>query len=525
MAIFTLLMAIAFMAISVDTGRLWLERRSVQRAADMAALAASRFTGCGASEADALAAAKTMAAEHGVDPGTVTIKFGVLTRDVNKAAVFTPAAIGSANLVRVALSRKVAKSMLLAGDSDLAGSIDVAGVGVAQGGPPVATYSVGSVFGISNEAAKQISNLYKGILGNGAPALDTAALNELVSATVTLGALQQAAGASTLNDFLQMQMTVREFLDFIAIANPDVLSLNSFMQLYNQAKTSSLKLTVGQILNIQSPPASGVSEAKISVFDLLNASLNVGALNQGGVINANLGLSFIGTTSISILSPPIIAIGPAGKNSSGNWCSSARSAQMSLKATITPGMIGNFNPGIADLALRVDLLSTVGHLNSLSVQPGDISGSITSQSTVLRLVLTRSADVNKDITNEANFRPGTLLLGAVGLKIYLPIGDAAEKNTSFAVANKSEFPSVNQLGAGSVGSSLGGLLGQGTNITVTVLFGLIKLPITFLDDLMRLVTIPLGNALDGLLAAFGVQTGSVRLQVLDVQTSPPVLRQ
>ncbi len=522
MAALTLFMALAFAVLSLDAGRLWFERRSVQRAADMAAMASARFTGCGSSAAEALNAGQATATANGIDftdkSNTITVTTGAVSFNAKGVTVFTPSPVEASNGTQVTLTKEVPTSIILGGFFSKS-TTTLSATAVAEGGPPVATYSVGSVFGISANGAQQITNLFKGVLGNSAPNLDPAAITQLVSATVTLAALQQAAGAATLNDFLNQQMTMRQFLDLIATASPSAAALASFQQLYNASLNSSVKLQVGQILSIQSPAASGVASANISVFDLINAGINVGALNQGGLINLSLGLNLLGKTSLSILSPPIIAIGPAGKGGNGDWCSKAQSAQMSLRTTINP-----LGLGIVDMALRLDLMSTIGHLEALSVAPGDISGTLSSQSVFLTLALTRSADINNDISSSANFRPATVLGGVVGVKIFLPIAAALAKPTDFSVTSKDGLPIVKLLGAGSVGASLAGLLGDQTNITVTVLFGLFKLPINFLDDLIRLVTVPVGQALDGLLAAFGIQTGSVNLQVLDVNASVPVPR-
>ncbi len=528
----TLLIALLFMGLSIDTGRLWLEKRNVQRAADMAAMASARFTGCGSSAAQALNAAKTTAKENGIDPALVTfqnVKRGVIAFDKDGKTVFTAKDTDATNATQVELQKTVPASILLGGFFNNS-TLTLKAQAVAQGGPPIATYSVGSVFGVSSEGAKQISNLFKGILGGTSPTLDTAAINALVNSTVTLQALQQAyidihGTPITLDAFLKKSMTVSEFLDLIAKASPTVANQQAFKDLASAAKSYPGTVLVGQILNIQSPPASGVSSANISVFDLINAGINVGAISQGGLINLNLGVSYLGGVSMNLISPPIIAIGPAGKDSAGNWCSQAQSSQMTLKVVIAP-----FNGKLLNMALRLDALSTIGHMDSLNVAPGNINGSVSTQSTALTLMLTNSDDVNNDLY-KGPFNPAYVLgLDLFGFKIKLleiglklPVGAAESKSTTFTVASKFDLPKSPDLGAGSVGASLAGLLGEGTNFTVKVLG--IGGSITFLDDLVKLVMAPLGTALDGLLEALGIKTGSVRIQVLDVNASPPVLRQ
>jgi uncharacterized membrane protein len=522
--VMTLLMLLTFTALSVDTGRLWLERKGIQRAADMAALAASRFTGCGSSLEDVRRAARETAAANGIDPGTVTVEVGVMSRDAKLISVFTPAPIGTSNGVRVSLNKTVAQSVLLGGYNNR--TVTIPAVATAQGGPPIATYSVGSVYGISAQGAQQISNVFKGVLGNGAPSLDTAGINELVTSTVTLGALQQAAGAATINDLLNQQMTIRQFLDLIARASPDASSLDAFQKLYTASAGNSTLFLVSQILNIQSPAPSGVSSAEVSVFDLINASIYAGAINQGGVINMSLGLNFLGKTTLSILNPPIIAIGSAGKSANGNWCSQAQSAQMSLRSTLAPFKFpGGLDLSIVDIALRVDTLVTKGHLEALSVAPGQINGSLSSQSTIVTVVLTNSNDVDKPIDNLSGYGIGYIgpKLLNTGFKIYLPVGQSKAEEVDFSYTSKADLPSTKILGAGGLGDTIGGLIGKDTYIEARVL-GL-KVPLSSLGNIFGLVTQPLGNAIDGLLEGMGIKTGSVKMQVIDVSTSQPQLRQ
>lgn len=512
-------------ALSLDAGRLWYERRATQNTADMAAMAASRFTGCGSTNAQALAAAQATAEDNGLDPALVTVTMMAITPKGNGG--YTSTSVNSsqnANGAMVEVKKTVTASLwnLLQREG---ATTTITAKATAEGGPPIGTYSVGSVFGISAEGARQVSNLFKGILGSQAPTLDPAEIAALANTKVTLEQLRAAAGAASINDLLNQQMTISQFMQLLGKAAPDLTSDANFLSLQAAAAGNAMVFSVGQILNIQSPPASAVSSASISVFDLLNASLTVGAINTGGVINTSLGLPFIGSTTLQLLAPPIIAIGPAGKNNvTGQWCSRAQSAQLSLRTTLAPFKFSGLDLSIIDIAVRVDLLTTLGHMESLSVAPGSITGNIASQSTTITLVITNSNDVNKDISNSANF--GIAYIGPkllnTGFKAYIPLGEAAFKSTSFNYRSTGDLPAVSTLGAGSVGASLGGLLGTDTYIEARALGLPVK--ITALGDILGLITQPLGNALDGLLEAYGIRTGSVRLQVMDVQTSSPELR-
>ena len=60
-------------------------------------------------------------------------------------------------------------------------------------------------------------------------------------------------------------------------------------------------------------------------------------------------------------------------------------------------------------------------------------------------------------------------------------------------------------------------------IEVSILWGLFKLRVDFIDDLITFIMTPLGNLLDGLLALFGIQTGSVYLQMRTIDVLPPLM--
>src|SRR3546814_569511 len=61
----TLLLAVMFMALAVDTGRLWMQQRKLQSIADIASMEAARFIGCNADSGNVLSAAQAAAARNG----------------------------------------------------------------------------------------------------------------------------------------------------------------------------------------------------------------------------------------------------------------------------------------------------------------------------------------------------------------------------------------------------------------------------------------------------------------------------
>lgn len=517
MGVLTLLLALSFTALSVDTGRLWLERRGVQRAADMAALSASRFIGCGTSNADGLKAAQEVAAMYGIPASAVTLEYGRLTLGADKTQVFTPGGTSeTAGAVRVNLSKTVPQTILLRGYTQADTLIPASGT--ARGNAPVASFSINSVFGPNQSLANAMNSLFGAILGTSSLNLSPASLQALLAETVSLGQLQRAAQLNSVEALLDKGYTLSGMLQLFAAANPDIASNAAFKQIAAAAANRpAIQLSLGQVISVYRPVSAGVEDAQLNMLDLVITGVQVGGFNGGG--RYSFSSSGIFTFGISVLNAPKLAVGPAGAARNGQWCTSAQSSQTSIKVGIDLSWL----LGLADMLVRVDTSSVEGHLKSLTVAPGNIRGVINSQSSAITLVLTNNDDKDKPILPATNFGPAKVLGGLFGLKIYQQLFAGAPLDKTFSAASRANLPTQVQLGAGSVGQSISGLLGNQSIIEVSVLFGLFKLPIGFLDDLVTFILSPLGNLLDGLLALFGIQTGSVYLQMRTVDTAPPVL--
>ncbi|HEU4707772.1 MAG TPA: TadG family pilus assembly protein, partial [Methylophilaceae bacterium] len=63
--VMTLLLAVMFLALAVDTGRLWMQQRKLQSIADIASMEAARTMGCSIDLSNAIAAAQAAAERNG----------------------------------------------------------------------------------------------------------------------------------------------------------------------------------------------------------------------------------------------------------------------------------------------------------------------------------------------------------------------------------------------------------------------------------------------------------------------------
>jgi uncharacterized membrane protein len=527
MAAFTLLLAILFAGLSLDAGRLWLERRSVQRAADMAALSASRFIGCGASAADALSVAKQIATTNGIDEKTVQLNYGTVKSGADKARVFTPGATPeTADAVQVQLSKAVPKSLLLGGG--VADKVMIAAESSAKGHAPVASFAINSVYGVNESIATATSGLFGAILGTSNLNLTPDSLNALMDQTISLSELMKVAPKYTsLEAMLNDTVRLHDLLARIGASNAKINNNPAFTKILAASlNRPSVYITLGNVINVhlttnasgQKDTTAGVKDARINALDLLLTGVQVTGFKGGGLFN--FGFNGIFTFIVQMFNAPQLALGPAGKGQDGLWCTSAQSSQISAVVGIDLSWL----LGLADIALRLDTGTVEGHLSSVVIKPVGITGNVAAQNAAVTVVLTNKKDaLNEAIIPESNFGPAKVLGGLVGLKIYQQILAAKSVNTSFNIDSKFDLPTPVQLGGGTLGQTITGLLGNQSNIEVSVFWNLFKLRVDFLDDLVSFVLAPLGQLLDGLLALFGIQTGNAYLQMRTLEMMPPTL--
>jgi len=419
--------------------------------------------------------------------------------------VFTPQDSELSNAAQVTLRQSVPSSIMAGGLLDDSVTL-LAATATAKGGPPAATFSIGSFASITQNQANFINALFRGILGNSSLNLGVAALTDLAGTSVNLAALQAAAGAATIEELLNRQVPIGQLLQWLATASPSAAAASSLSQLGSVSLNSGLTVRLRDVLNVQIPASTASASVDINVLDLVQTSLLVG--KGKGLINIGLNLTGVGSIGLNLLNPPKIAVGPAGKSLSGAWCTEAQSAQFSLKVGLNPLGIG-----LVDMALFLDLLSTSGHLASLNISPGNNTGQLEVGSTLIGLRLRNNADTNL----------ASVFGGLVQLGLNLPIGQAAAGSAPFMVISDAELPkTVQTTGVG--GGTISGLLGKDTSLIVKFL----GIGLDLLSPLVKLVVSPLltlvgDGIIDPLLQALGFDIGLVKVRLIDIDSAKPVL--
>lgn len=521
LAAFTLLLAVMLSVLSVDTARLWMAKRQVQRTADMAALAAARYTGCGSSSAQAVLAATNSASVNGLklsgtgSNGTLTLQRGVHGVDAAGLRTFTVQDSEASNAARVQVSQTVPSSIAasLMGE----GNTTLRATATAKGGPPAASYSIGSFASITQNQANFIGSLFRGILGNNSLNLGVAALTDLAGTSINLLALQAVAGAATIDELLNREVPLSQLLQWLATASPSSAAAQTALnQLGSASLNSGLKVRLRDVLSIQIPASQASATVDINLLDLVQTSLLVG--KGKGTINLDLAITGVGGISLNLLNPPRIVTGAAGKSLSGAWCSEAKSAQFSLKVGLNTGLSGLL---ALDMALYLDLLQTAGRLSTLNIAPGNTTGNFNIASDVVML---RLNDAKTPDGSKRAVITGFLGLPLIGIDLKLPLLSANNASAPFNIQSTADLPKrVATQGVGS--GTIGGLLGDDTVIKFVVL-GLLPIDLSFIQDLVMAPLQPIAAlVIEPLLQLFGFDIGLVRVQLLDIESSKPVLIQ
>jgi uncharacterized membrane protein len=551
LGVLTLVLALTFAALTIDTGRLWVARQDMQHAADMAALAAARHNGCGTDLDEARERAATSAKQFGVDtaqPGvTLTVARGTLANAVVNGAqsqVFIPGAEPSdtTTAAKVLLKKTVPKSLLMGGFAGQ--TIELSATATAQGEAPKAALSVGTRFGITQKQADFISKLFGGIVGNSSLNLTPASLNNLASSVVNLEALRVAAGAASLNELLDRQVSVTELLRWISTAGTNIGAtgqgaLQSIISA--SAGNGNLRLRVGDVLNVQTPAPDGVATANINVLDLVTTGLQVG--NKDALITLNAGLAGVSSVKIKLLSLPKIAVGNKGKSAvTGAWCTSAKMAQVdALIGLDTTGLPSLKIPLVAEITVIADLALHLraGGVNAHLIDLMDSGGGQAQLETLSSLI-------NIDLSNNAGTGPGRLALSievlGVPIKVDVKAGlslPAQESKGKVMTVNVPAPVRTNLPQRTDRGSDLGDTLStalKDSKLTLEVegllLPGLKEAVNTVLDWLAPilkvlidgLVTPLLTNIVIPLLDLLGFGVNGVSVELTDIVAPQPLLK-
>lgn len=400
MAVVTLSLALLLMLLVIDSGRLYMEQRKLQRVADNAALEAVSRGGTCLSGLTAAAYAGQSAARNGlvVDADTtLATTCGSLVTGANNLRTYTVDATQS-SAVRVIASDTVATSVaagigaLFSGTASFKTRLSATAV-AAVPTPSVAQLTIRSTLLTVDTAKSNLLNPVVGGLLGGNVSVTAAGWNGLLNTNINLLsfldrlAINLNVAAGNYTQLLNTNVTVTQLIQAAATvvqangATVDVMTALGNLQLA-AANASPVKL--GDLLSLQTGLPTTALDANLQLFQLVQAVVQLS--NSKSAVAATLPVSVLGlanvTVQVKVIEPPqLSAMGDpklAKANPLGANQIYVRTAQVrtlvSVKLTglagatglanALLGLVGNLTPTLNSL-LSLDLAATINSVGCL----------------------------------------------------------------------------------------------------------------------------------------------------------------
>ncbi|MBD2838541.1 hypothetical protein ID144_15960 [Pseudomonas sp. JM0905a] len=572
MATLVLLLTLMMLALTVDAGRLYFEKRKLQRVADMAAMeSASRSGLCGTTTAaEVVTLADAAAARHGYsaslgggNSGNNSVRLGYVELDgAEERRVFTPSAT-RAEAVRVLATQEVPASLVLGG---LWGErVNLQAVAVAQR-PALAAFSLGSGLASLDPQQSAVLDALLGKMLGTTLTLDAASYDGLANTRLNLlelnrylpPAAQVDLSAGDVDRLLDTTLTLDQVLDAtVGAANSrETLSVgvrNGLNSLTN-VTLGATQVKLADILDVVTPAGGGEQALRtdLSALDLVTALAFLA--NKAHAVDVALGVSLGSLVNakveLYVVEPPKIAIGLPGKDVDGQWRTQATTAQVRLQVSSDMDVSGLLTVRLG-LALNVaEGWAALDQVDCGSILPGERSVQIKTQPGIASLGLGtfQSLGGSQTTLNPVSVTLIPSLLGvSVNISSQTQVASASAEDLEFTFASNSQLPLTQRAGS-DVGDALdAGLSNLVANLNVTVsgvegrchqnilncfVSGLTTLlnPLTsaWLRNLVigaLQTTIPiLGDTLiEPLLRLLGVELGYADVRLIDLDTSAPQL--
>lgn len=323
MAAITLGMALLFMLLVIDSGRLYLNKRQLQRVVDTAALEASNLNAvCSGTGVSALTQATASAARNGYVVGTgntLTVTCGTLATGSNNLRAFT-ANPSATQAIQVVASESVSSSFanalwsLFSGGTFSSTTTLHATATAGYVGNPLAQLNIRSALAtVDSSQSALLNSLLGGLLG-GSLNLSVAQYNGLLNTDVNLlGYLNQAAitAGLTVGDYdtlLNTNLSVTTLVQAAATlasqsgAGVDVTTALGQISALGNATT----LQLGSLLQTTTGSATAGLNGTLQLLTLVQSIIE--AAGGSNAINLGTNLSVPGlaglSTQIRIIEPP-----------------------------------------------------------------------------------------------------------------------------------------------------------------------------------------------------------------------------
>jgi len=549
---------IGFGAMAVDVGNFFYEKRKLQTANDLAALAAASDL------PRAQAAAQASAGQNGFSGSAIqALQTGVYTPDPKKApeARFVPSSASLANAVRIdmrtttplLLGRVLASSSTTSQTPGTpprpAGSTTVAslsGGDVPIGSSAIAFQDAQASFAVGSRLLKLdgglLNSLLGGLLGGGV-SLSVMDYDALIKARVDLFDFSKRLAtrlnltAATYDDVLKADARLGDVLAAVVDASRDHETRNSTataaLGRIAAASASNLPVNLASLISFGpagDKPLSGPKPlaASLTALDIVSAvaqiangnrQIDVGlALNLPGIAAASLKLG-IGERPVGT---SLVRVGRAG--------ASVHTAQTRLLLTVD--LVGSGAASLVRVPLYLELAAATARLTGIQCNPGDVSTSRVTLGVTPALVDAWIGQVSMAEFNNfsrAPNPPAATLLNVAGLakvsgRAHVTMTNLSEATVSFSYPEIQRGDKKTTSTQNFVATLLGRLVGD-LELRVEALGLGLGLP--GLDGLVSGViagaATPLDQVLNGVLGTLGIGLGQADSWVTGVRCGGAVL--
>ena len=402
LAALTLGFALLCTLLVIDSGRLYLEKRSLQRIADMAALEAAGRKGTCSPGSSASTFANQSATRNsfvaGNDNRTLTVNCGTLSLDADSKRTFTADATKS-EAIRVVATHAVPRSIAagiaaIFDKTPTPPNIQLSAIAVAAGTPPQAALTIRS-------AAMTIDSTKAALLNP--------VIGSLLGGTLNLSVANWQGIANTDLSMLSYLNRLKTDLNINAIGYTDVLNSNvavsqliqTAINVLDPAGTLSATATIaglralkvaagattvllGDLLSVQGSSDIAALNTTLRLLDLVQGIAQLANDKNGISAAAQINLAGLAqvTTKVQVIEPPqLSAVGDPSKIDPLNPKTGAnrlyvRTAQMRALVSINLPVLGAITPLVNTATSLVSSLTPV--LNSaLSLNLAGLLGSTT----------------------------------------------------------------------------------------------------------------------------------------------------
>ncbi|MEL0028664.1 MAG: TadG family pilus assembly protein, partial [Perlucidibaca sp.] len=400
-----MLLAAFCMALVIDAGRLYMEKRSLQRVADMAAMEVAARGGCGDdSDQDLLPRelAEQNTRRNGFVPGggrTLSVTCGDLDVVAGQRVFLSagalqasgsapcddaaPSASARGNAVRVVVCHSVPASLVVGGFF-MGRTVPLRAEAVSLRSEPVAVFRVSPKL-LSTNPSAPLMMVLKAV---GVDLTDTelASANGLAGVKITPAGLLKALGipvaadisAADFNDVLAaQQISVGEVIDATLdlVTQQGALGLDATLlnTLETRLKLSELNIQLGSdevsnglfaLVQTASGMGSSALDAGVDALGLVSTAIALGTGENAAAISLGGGLG--ATVKAQVIEAPSIGVGGVGTR--------AYSAQTRVFADLGGGLVGGLLSllgGSIDLDLIVDAVAAYGTITRIECFPED----------------------------------------------------------------------------------------------------------------------------------------------------------